>query len=431
MKLKFEAWVEEQNFSEVTKDLFSEGATCYKSGAYRASLLLSFLGLQSMIKERVLEPVLPKNYQPGEWKKKKRDVGLTGSNSSDDWDKGIQELVKIKDPKKTIFGLNDDIHHQYFYWKDRRNDCAHARGNTMHSSHVESFWLFIQSNSHRFVVNGGHQYILDQLKEHYDKTITPPGQDPSYIVKNIANSIEKSEYESLFDEIKSLINTPPKYDLYPAISIWKSILKEQDTSQSAIEYLIKEENYELVRQIIKRDKELVSLFFNKPKFIRKLWTQFDDGFYDYDIFIVMLRNNLIPKEQHIEAFRRMFDKVDSEKFSLNPYLEKEQKLDEGTHMMLDTLGFFKEFHLQAFVGRRAIHKEWAFSNTELIVYYIHHFGLNDNIVKVMNVAFRHKNIDTHFANSIVNLYSENDCLIKKKHKEISDRLEDTIPESLR
>lgn len=51
MKLKFEEWLVEQEIDKDTEvnDLFLEGITCYKASAYRAALLFSFLGFQTVI----------------------------------------------------------------------------------------------------------------------------------------------------------------------------------------------------------------------------------------------------------------------------------------------------------------------------------------------------------------------------------------------
>ncbi|MGN2663036.1 hypothetical protein [Bacillus altitudinis] len=62
MKLEIEQWLDQQNFNEDINSLFEESITCYKASAYRASFLFSFLGFQSVIKERILKAEMPKNY---------------------------------------------------------------------------------------------------------------------------------------------------------------------------------------------------------------------------------------------------------------------------------------------------------------------------------------------------------------------------------
>lgn len=75
------------------------------------------------------------------------------------WDEEVNECVKKNDPNKVIFNISDDLRNQYLYWKNRRNDCAHFKKNIIDYFHVESFWLFLQSNLVKFAVNGSKEQL--------------------------------------------------------------------------------------------------------------------------------------------------------------------------------------------------------------------------------------------------------------------------------
>lgn len=403
MKLKHEFWLEEQTIDEETRELFLEGVRCYKAEAYRASFLFSYLGFQSMIKNIIMNSNKAEGFTQSEWDAKRRDI----VHDDEKWEKKIQELVK--DKKKQIFKLSEDVYNQYIYWKDRRNDCAHAKGNYISYPHVEAFWLFVHSNYPKFVVNGGSAFIVEQIKDHYDISKTPPGQDILPILSKIPLAVEKIEYRDIFVNIKLIT---------PDVKVWKNLIVIGELRDSVINYLLEENNNTFSLQLFRNEPSIVKYFQGKNVFIRKTWMNFSLGYSDYFIFIEMLRNSLIPNDQLEEVFNKMFSKVSSDVFGFESWLiEKEIELVD--RLILEHSGFYKEFYKQAFVVRNIVTNfNWANRNKELVCHYIKYFGLNNCIVETINDAFTTYYSPRELVNEIIDFYKKNPN-IKLQHNEIS------------
>ena len=116
MKLKIDEWIEDNKFSTKVNVLLKDSSVCYKAGAYRASLLFSYLGFLTVLKERIISGVKPKNYEQGHW-----DNLISKLQNDEKWEQAIfdatQQQAKtdqqtkaiIRDP---IFSINEDIREQ-------------------------------------------------------------------------------------------------------------------------------------------------------------------------------------------------------------------------------------------------------------------------------------------------------------------------------
>ncbi|QDZ98960.1 hypothetical protein D0439_10090 [Lysinibacillus fusiformis] len=423
MKIQQEIWLEGQSFVEETRELFLEGIKCYKAGAYKASLLFSYLGLQSIIKNRVMESDKPDGYAQTEWDHKKRDL----IHDDETWEKKVQELVKNK--TKPVFKLSQDVYDQYFYWKDRRNDCAHAKGNYISYPHVEAFWLFVQSNNQKFFVNGGKDFILKQLQDHYDLSKTPPNLDVSPIISKIPQAIEKADYHNLLESIESLTLQDSKTK-HKKMEIWSAIANVPELAKDFVEYLKADSKSEFSLYLFRREPRLISMFNGESTFIRKTWMKFNSEFYDYYIFIEMIRNSLIPIEQQEELYKRMFNKVSSDAFEFDNWIIDEE-IKEVDRMLLDSSGFFNMFYKIAFEDRKIVTDfNWGNRNKGLVSYYLKYFDLDYVIVSAINRSFIATYPPIHLKSEIIDFYNENPH-IKQKHNEISEENGDKVPKGIK
>lgn len=162
MKLKFENFIESKEFNSSTKDTFKEAIICYKNSAYRASLLMSYLGFMEIIKYKINTSEPAQNYDNQRWKS---DV-IFKINNEEVWDRHTYEIL-IRD-KNPIFSLSQNIKTQLEYWKDRRNDCAHLKKNNISNSHIEAFWEFIESNIDKFIINDSVDFIVNLFLEYFN-----------------------------------------------------------------------------------------------------------------------------------------------------------------------------------------------------------------------------------------------------------------------
>jgi len=124
------------------------------------------------LKTRMQAADVPDGFTPAEWNSSFQKPLLR----DDLWDKSMFNFTQQKSPK-TVFAISEDVRDQIKYWKNRRNDSAHAKDNMIGHEHVESFWSFLQSNLSKLVVNGGKAYLVNQIRVHYDYTLTAIGTD--------------------------------------------------------------------------------------------------------------------------------------------------------------------------------------------------------------------------------------------------------------
>jgi hypothetical protein len=69
MFLDFEKWINKKSIPQESLDTFLEAILCYKFGAYKASLLFSYIGFQLIIKDRILKSNMPQSFPTGKWAK--------------------------------------------------------------------------------------------------------------------------------------------------------------------------------------------------------------------------------------------------------------------------------------------------------------------------------------------------------------------------
>ena len=145
MKTALTEIIEDMDLPDDAQAQFMEAEICYKAGAYRAALLMSYTGWGLTLRERILNAKCPNGIASGQW-----DLYQNKSRDDDSWDQQIFDLTQSKSDSTRVFCINDDLRDQVKYWKYRRHDCAHAKANKITHVHVEAFWLFIQSNLQSF-----------------------------------------------------------------------------------------------------------------------------------------------------------------------------------------------------------------------------------------------------------------------------------------
>ena len=139
-------WIEDRFKKSIECNyLFQESIKCYKIEAYRASLLFSYLGFLTYIKEVIISSRKPTDIDESRWNDLLRKI-----NNDDYWEQRVFD--ELNNNSSCIFKFNDSIRQQIRYWKDRRNDCAHFKDNEINQSHVEMFWVFIKSNLNKISV---------------------------------------------------------------------------------------------------------------------------------------------------------------------------------------------------------------------------------------------------------------------------------------
>ncbi|MEE4580534.1 hypothetical protein [Paenibacillus polymyxa] len=373
MRLKIEEWLSGQIISEEAENLLEESIVCYKASAYRAGFLFSYLFFLTVLRERILSAKKPDDIPETIWR------GIIKKLHDDDKRDGeVFDQVKRGPGTWGIFNLNDDLRQQVTYWKNRRNDCAHAKTNGIQASHIESFWSFIQYNLPKFVVNGGKDALLEKVRIHFDITLTAPNTDFEYITQEIVHSIYESEYKEFIAQLYELLGD--KINNYSSeserrINFWLRLFGlNKSFDKALIEYLL--ENEKLLNAILMKDSSKVVYFRGHPQFIRKLWY---GGRIDPSILAALLRNDLIPVEQQEEAITNI---VESNQF-INPEIILEEDMnvliEKGLATVFKRIAF-EEYYINSF--------DWA-NNAKrwLVVWFIKKYGLDEIIVRSLSTTF--------------------------------------------
>lgn len=380
MKIRFENWYKNNSINKETLSLFDEGIMCYRVGAYRAAFIMTYLGLQIAIKNRILSATHKPNKMP---QSKWNDI-ITRIQDDRMWDYEVFNVVNMKNPD-SVFVIGDDIRKQYDYWRNIRNDCAHAKSNIIDYPHVEAFWLFIQANYDKFVVNGGRLGLMQKIKKHYDIRYTSPNANVSYIVEAIKSSVSTNEIVDFIEEIYWFFSKDLKLwnafsSKHVAHSFWDEIVYSEDAilRESLLEF-VKQEKDIFIDFIVEYTDKFYE-FIMDEQFIRIFWTE-----WIWDVFknnnktgwrciSTLVGNQVIPEEEQNEFVKRMITRIKT--------LPSDDMVD-----ILTDIGYFVELKNSLFneeiyeslKGIDNINENWL-----RIKYYVTRYDIDLDIVKVLN-----------------------------------------------
>lgn len=315
MKLKIEDWVVNNKFSENINLLFGDATICYKAGANRASLLFSYLGFLTILKERMLGANVPALFPPGQW----NDI-LHKLRNEDEWEKAIFEATQVRErytqgtnvkEKDAIFAINENLRLQIHFWKDRRNDCAHFKHNAIEGHHVESFWSFIQSNLPKITVEGGMQTLINKIRDHFNPILTAPEKEYDQLVKEIETSIDAYKLGEFWETFLKLDEFEFDMGTSRKLIVAKSFeINSPKTNEALLEIL--NSNKSLRRSFLNSHPEkIVYLNLNEQE-VRKFWQiEIHDMYNPLKTYVALLRNNLIPDAEIPDAHEAMVLKLKS------------------------------------------------------------------------------------------------------------------------
>lgn len=401
MKIKVEYWIEKSKFSDNVNILFKDAIICYKSGAFRASLLFSYLGFLTILKERIISANKPNLFSQGEWDNLIRKI-----QNEDTWEANIFDSTQQQektDPatrtrtKDPIFSINDNLRIQIKYWKDRRNDCAHYKDNRIENYHVEAFWAFIESNLSKITIEGGYNSILNKFRKHYDVTYTPPNKDVSPLLQEIESSVDKQDLTPFWKDVIRIIDSG--YTFWPDLKCLNFIEKvfiitNVDIQQSLVDFL-KTEDELLLSFLSSYPSRILVLSYSPPE-LRNFWkTKLFKASNVLDIYARMLINNLIPKAEIEEANEFIFDKI-------SYYTESTE-----THLVLKENGFDKIVNKIAFDDDKFSGFMWVNSKADFFRDFFKMYPLTPKAVEKICVEFNKGNHSYWLAERLDKMFSEN------------------------
>lgn len=398
MKLKFEHWIEQNNFNRNVINLFNSSVSCYKAQVYSASLLMAYLGFLSLLKERVMKAEKPNLFPDYKWEKL-----LLNLKNEDNWEQAIFDAVLKREkpegtvyPKRTedpVFVINENIRIQIRYWKDRRNDCVHNKDNIITIYHVENFWSFLESNLPKITIEGGRITLLNKFKTFFDSNYTAANEDITPLLTEIRNAVHTNELDDFWANLFPIANNIIDYN--GEILLAQKILKLDDDilSESLISYIRSNESF--LRSYIQLEPSFfLRLNYTKQE-VRNFWkTELINMANPMPAYAMLLRNNLIPMEDIKEANK-------------NYVLTYKYPDSAEDHQTLQENGFGEALYNYLFVKHnQSDFKYWQFMNDHYRLYikFIEKYELKEEVVKVLCEELGKEGFTSFFLRDSLNIF---------------------------
>lgn len=419
-----ENWINKKldKFSSDSKSLFNESLLCYSIKANRSSLLFSYLGFLTIIKEIIISSKKPDEIEQPRW-----DQIIKELNDEDKWEKRVfEELTNSRSP---IFNISESVRQQIKYWKDRRNDCAHFKENEINNAHVEIFWSFLKSNLSKITIEGGKLNLLKKIAIHFDETKTPPDADYKPLLKEIDNAIDVSESESFFKEFHHILENSLWIEDKKVSDIFYDLtlaIENIQIKKRLIDYIKSIPNFDL--ELIKYNPQMIITFNYTPEEIRKIWktrVYASSRKLQYHIYATFLRKSIIPNNQIDEAMQHLFNKFNQEGFDNIPN-EDDLKRVLANKELLDII--YNYFFQDQSISTMKFGK--INSKADLIELLIEYSELNLYIVEGI-IKMYENSIDPWWLTNNLRSLFERKPEIAERFKEICDENGKEYPETLR
>lgn len=384
MIIPFEKWLSEYNIPDGSKILFEESIRCYKMSAYRSAYIMSYIAFQSVLKHRMLHSPVnkPTGIDQNWWTNILKKLG-----NDDTWDATVTDCVKRNNPDR-VFLISDSIVAEYEAHRVTRNKCAHGKAGKIEYYHVECFWNFIQENFYRFVLNGGKAGIIQDIRNHYDKTITAPGTDSTYIVDRIKLGVLDVDLDDLIRDFYQICADDSVWgclfsDNNRMIDLWDKLVNESDNRiQDAVVRFIKNEHETSVCDFVGRYPAIADIFLADTALARKLWTGLlKNCRYDEKGFWILLdkiiTNNMVPDGEKEDFDKMVFDSVG-------------KSFPDEHRALLEQTTYFDRLKNALFLETNYLPPNGIYYANSIAIpfcHYIRIFGLDEHSVACINLIF--------------------------------------------
>lgn len=307
MILHIEKWVEQTRpFDADSLDLFKEAVGCYKTGAYRAAFIMSYLAFESVVRFKVLNfGERPENVPIKTWNHFIKKV-----ENPDSWEEGVSNILLMSPPKNNrgnkevliderIIKLKT---HQVFVdefekWRHTRNNCAHAKGiMTIDASTVECFWNFVKDNIFDLQISGGVSYWSEVIfKSFRDKSEFLQVTYQQYIDALSSSHISTEELQNIWKNIDDQINRLSFVDASDKKDFWLYVFCHPILQDSFIKYS-------------KADLFIFTDFYRiQPEILRRLLALEDGVTFRNDTFIPWLKKSYVYYEMQDVFWNMVLD----------------------------------------------------------------------------------------------------------------------------
>lgn len=376
MHLPIEKWGQDVRLPAEALDALRESAVCFRAGAYRAALLLSYVSWGLVLRSRLLAAKCPAGFPPARW------TSIRAAMANDDkWDAEVFDATQVQNPA-SIFGVSDDLRIQVRYWKDRRNDCAHSKRNAITAAHVEALWEFLRSNLDKFQVGGSTEDLIERIRIHFDPNVTSPSAPVDDLARAIDATVPLARRAEFLELIGGLFKrtmgktqfwTPEAPRFFEAVLRVGSAQVVIDTTHFL------HANEDALFSLLLAFPEHTPILASAPDITRKLWrtgmSKNTTG--SLSLYTSLLRNGLIPAAELTEANTHVIDNA------LLPPPQNQVDFDT-----LKKAGFFSVFRQRAFIDLKIDKFDWGNRNATLAAYYVATFAIDDDMVRGLVSVFQ-------------------------------------------
>lgn len=253
-------------------------------------------------------------------------------------------------------------------------------------SHVETFWLFLQSNLAKFVVNGGKEALLSKIKKHFDENFTQPNVDVSYLIKEIPLVVKIHEIPELLKEIYD--DYVELDELFPGemeLSFWSKIAySDNNNIRNAFLEFIETDTY-IFSVFIEMFPDKFIEFSDNKELIRNFWneilfkhiTYISDSY--WELISIVLRNVWVPSKETKRFISKVYNHFDKYSF---PEQEQTKIFREHGLLKLIKENIFESRKLNQLGGYQL-----ANGSSNMIIYYLDNESLDGVVVKELNQLF--------------------------------------------
>ncbi|RYZ91083.1 MAG: hypothetical protein EOP04_01785 [Proteobacteria bacterium] len=398
MKLPIEIWISERYQSGNINELFQEAVICYRNGAYRSSLLLSYLGFLTIIKETIQKSKPAADFAEGEWQEQQRKV-----SNHESWEQEVTNALfsGAKTGSKKIFLLNDDLRAQVQYWRSRRNDAAHNKDNKIIASHTEAFWVFLQSNIPKMVVNGGKDGLLLKFYEHFDDELTPPGSDFRHLVQEIPAAILESELPTFFHELPKYIDGRKYYLKNDTSKVFDEVFNLPDAKVvTALAAYLKQDDRDI--KFLTAYPNRIPLMHYSAAELRALWkTRLlrADQVNPFIIYAELLRLGAIPPSELDAAHKSMFNRFHQVDFNKLP------ESDQDIATLLSN-GYYEVIYKDAIEERELKRFLWVNDKCDMLISMVRHRPLDAKTVTTICTMVNSSNPSNWLIRELKELFAD-------------------------
>lgn len=385
-----ENWINSkiEKLSSDSGNLFRESLLCYKIKANRASLLFSYLGFLTIIKEVIIKSKKPDSITDRRWEQIIKEL-----NDENKWEDRV--FSELNNSTNSIFTISDSVRCQIRYWRGRRNDCAHFKENEINNSHVEIFWSFIRSNLSKITIDGGMNSLLKKIQIHFDIRKTPPGKDYASLIKEIENAVETNQLDEFFKELYQILSSSSSHDLKKMSAFFYSMsikIERKIYRRKLISFIKLKDNFDLC--IMRYHPQfLIGLDYSDEE-KREIWTtrihELNHNSKDigYWIYSILLRNQAIPENEIKEAMMQFFNSFQQDGYANLPKDDELRKQLSNTELL--------EIIYDEYFNNGKIFENNIFENNK-------HLKINSKS-DLIELLFEYRTIDLKMVEGICKMY---------------------------